>query len=297
LGRRGWHGEAFEQGASSRPRQNTGVGATSKGITGKSVRAQVEALARQEFDGEDLVQHAAVLRGIEAEGSTGDDDEVDDDGLEAAVERMLDEMDMAEEVDVGMPAQDVERRAGSAEGRADPPAAVELPRPHIGDEQPDGEPGPLVEAPVAEPPPAGEHGGDGRRQPAAGQPRHQRMHWDRLYYEDTESYVRLSQTRGSDYFDMRAVCGIHGCTLSRRCKADDRNPAKGRPLGLLWSFLGLASNYATKDDHVNDIAVWGAFANRSEARRLVTRVPRATEWLTKERPLKGAEGPEPAGCP
>jgi hypothetical protein len=91
-------------------------------------------------------------------------------------------------------------------------------------------------------------------------------------------YMRVSQTIGKDFKDIRGVCWRHPvCTLSRQCKP--ASPVvRGRPIGLVWSFLESAHMYATKDQHKMAIEEWGSLERRTAARTSFHAHPKRAEY-------------------
>jgi hypothetical protein len=217
--------------------------------------------------------------------------------LAAAVEAMLDDMDDDDEPEA---AADVGKHVGEDRGEVAAGVMVGAPSSASGPPPSPDEGPPSAAASssgIADPPPSGgeELRPAHRRRRAADTSADERVNWDRLYYPGTNGYIRLSQTRGSDFWDMRSVCHKHpGCLVSRRCKTDPRTPAKGRPLALLWSFLAAADEYSTKDEHTAAIKSWGSFQRRSASRRELIADPRAKRWLECERP---PFGPKPNWMP
>ena len=67
-----------------------------------------------------------------------------------------------------------------------------------------------------------------------------------------ESYIRLSDTVGKDWKDMRSICGSCGQTKSKSCRA-------AKPIGLLWSWL--------RHDCVGDRTAHRSFNASLEERR------------------------------
>ena len=122
--------------------------------------------------------------------------------------------------------------------------------------------------------------------------RRPRTMWPKLHHsfaaDGTESYLRLSQTAGCEWMDIRAVCGKHhNCTRTRSCKA-------ARPLGELWAFLDFSqhggADCATKAQHA---AFQPDFATRLAARRRLASLADSAQWLDAEAIVPGcAEEPE-----
>ena len=120
--------------------------------------------------------------------------------------------------------------------------------------------------------------------------RRARTSWPKLHHsvaaDGSESYLRLSQTAGCGWWDMRAVCGRHmNCSRSRSCKT-------ARPLGELWAFLedSLRPECRTKEQHA---LFRPDFATRLAARRAVAARAEARQWLQAEAHIPGClEEPE-----
>jgi hypothetical protein len=154
----------------------------------------------------------------------------------------------------------------------------------IGPAVADAVPGPPVPPGVP-----GEHAGAD----AAAPPR---PAFPQLHHPDDLGYIRLSQTLGVEHKDMRAVCFAHkdeNCTLSRQCKRSGR--AKGRPFGLMYSFLSVAADYPDKHTHKSAMAMaeWAALPVRQEARDRGRLVPGSQEYLDAEAPKLHEEPEEP----
>jgi hypothetical protein len=121
-----------------------------------------------------------------------------------------------------------------------------------------------------------------------------RANFPQALHPSMAGYIRLSQTNGNDFYDMRAVCFWHKCcTVSRQCKANLSLGRPGRPLGLLWSFLENASKYATKEAHTAAKHSWGAFDNRKRARDDFHTHAKATEYESTEVGYEGGHRDEP----
>lgn len=88
-----------------------------------------------------------------------------------------------------------------------------------------------------------------------------------------QSYLRLSQTVGNAWSDMRAVCGRHAaCSVSRSCRIH-------RPVGYLWAWLDAADACVSKEEHV---AFVPDFATRRAARDVFSAIPGTEDWLQAE---------------
>lgn len=88
-----------------------------------------------------------------------------------------------------------------------------------------------------------------------------------------QSYLRLSQTVGNAWSDMRAVCGRHAvCSVSRSCRIH-------RPVGYLWAWLDAADACVSKEEHV---AFVPDFATRRSARDVFSAIPGTEDWLQAE---------------
>ena len=95
-----------------------------------------------------------------------------------------------------------------------------------------------------------------------------------------------------------ATCGNpdHGkCTLTRTA-CEGRNPAQGRPLGLMKCWLEMGLLLPSKEDHWHKEA-WPTMADRQEARHSMLADPRWMPLLEFERPQRAGEGQEPDSRP
>ena len=101
-----------------------------------------------------------------------------------------------------------------------------------------------------------------------------------------QSYLRLSETLGVTWKDMRAVCSKHfGCTLSKSCRTR-------RPVGLLWAWLEAAENFDSKEAHKAFIP---DYERRLQAREAFSLIDESKDWLDAED--GGTGGAEPADPP
>ena len=91
---------------------------------------------------------------------------------------------------------------------------------------------------------------------------------------DKESYVKITDLR-KHYFDIRGVCGRHGCTRASGC-----NNGK-RPMGGIWAWLhyGNLPEVDTKELHV---AYWPDYDERVSARAEFENLPDIDVWLDAE---------------
>ena len=114
---------------------------------------------------------------------------------------------------------------------------------------------------------------------------------------------------------MRAICGFHGprCEVSRALTGNPHRLSQGRPLGLLWAWLDMASEFDGEDaakshQAASDPRTWPAHRcrdfecrrkARADALSAVSELPveQQTFWLTAERPQRPGEPEEPEVCP
>lgn len=97
-----------------------------------------------------------------------------------------------------------------------------------------------------------------------------------------QSYLRLSQTLGATWSDMRAVCGRHQtCSLSKSCRSQ-------RPIGWLWAWLnhGSEDGCVTKADHKAYVPTW---EERQEARNEFMGIDGVDDWFAAEPEAPGGE--------
>lgn len=153
--------------------------------------------------------------------------------------------------------------------------------------------------PPPPPPPIVLPDGSGRAASQLGvRARAPREAWGRIYHPNGSGYIRASQTTGSDTWDLRAVCTLHGvCSLTRGCRSVPSRPSAGRPLGLLWSYLTAAPEYAAKQVHRGAVDTWSSPAARANARAQFTLEGLAERFEAMERPLRDGEPVEPESVP
>ncbi len=120
--------------------------------------------------------------------------------------------------------------------------------------------------------------------------------WSRICHPSGSGYLRLSQTRGTVHWDVRATCKSHGCTLTRHAdKADIPETSDlGRPVGFLWLFLEVADSFSSKAEH-RDFEKWASKARRLDARRRFDLMDGSDAFTEVERRPRVGEGPEPDG--
>ena len=125
---------------------------------------------------------------------------------------------------------------------------------------------PAPELPPLPPPPLG----------PAGPRRERRYVFPQLLYavcpiSMRKSYVRLSQSHGATWHDMRAICGRHrDCYISRSCRA-------AHPLGFLWVWLGMEADSGPEHKALGPDAEL-----EHRARDAVSARADAGEWLDTE---------------
>jgi hypothetical protein len=105
--------------------------------------------------------------------------------------------------------------------------------------------------------------------------------YPRLYHPShPDSYVRLVETEHNK--DVKAFCGFHpGCTMTRVLHKG-RKRGQGKPMGLLWSFLGTAARTDTKAEH--QTLHMPTRDERFQARVDLEAIPGARPWLNAEDP-------------
>ena len=107
-------------------------------------------------------------------------------------------------------------------------------------------------------------------------------------WQGRESYLRLSETFGCTWKDMRGVCKRHDtCTLSVSCR-------KKRPIGKIWAWLNysLDPSCRTKEDHKGYMP---SYEERCAARNEFLHLEGNEDWLEAEYggPAGDAEEGEP----
>ena len=191
-----------------------------------------------------------------------------------------------EPLGLGLDAHRDDREAPAPEAPAPEPPEAPAPVPA---EAPAPEP---PEAPAPEPPeaPAPELPEAPAPEPPAGLPRRpRRPQFPRLQHSihpesGKTSFIRLSQTAGREWKEMRAYCATHeDCYISRSCRV-------ARPLGVLWAWLDAHSrpdcgSARLHKDFVPD------YDDRCRARTIAEGHPDAAEWVQAEAGEPG--DPEP----
>ena len=96
------------------------------------------------------------------------------------------------------------------------------------------------------------------------------------------SYLRLAQTRGHDWFDMRSICRAHGpnCTRQMSCRS-------ARPVGHLWAWLEFGSQPGVTLQQHKEFRP--SHEQRQQARSLFLLLDGADEWLAAEADGDGAD--------
>ena len=109
-------------------------------------------------------------------------------------------------------------------------------------------------------------------------------------------YLRRSRGVDAETDDIRAICWIHGCSLTRGTApahtiTNADSSATGRPYGLLWRCLEVADQYLDKKAHrARFIAEAGAWDERKAAReRLFLEEDFDADWYNAERDLWGTD--------
>ena len=98
------------------------------------------------------------------------------------------------------------------------------------------------------------------------------------------SYLRLSQTRGRDWYDMRSVCKIHDtCSFSVSCR-------QARPIGALWCWLvwGCNNPGCSREEH-QAYKRQMTFANKQAARLEFLSLDGSDEWFAAEASVDGVD--------
>ena len=99
-----------------------------------------------------------------------------------------------------------------------------------------------------------------------------------------EHYIRLSQTLGADWQDMRGVCAVHGndCSLSRSCRSK-------RPVGQVWAWLEYGAIPGITKQHHKTYRPDKA-TRHAARRRFASAYPDAGQWFEAEAdPNPGSE--------
>ena len=111
-------------------------------------------------------------------------------------------------------------------------------------------------------------------------------HYKHSEWRGKEAYLRVSQTIGTSWFDLKAVCSRHPqCGRSRSCRA-------ARPLGELWAWLSFmhSESCSTKAAHC---AYQPSFEARCAARAQFKGLPNVEEFLAAEAVLAdGSDEPQ-----
>ena len=109
-------------------------------------------------------------------------------------------------------------------------------------------------------------------------------HYKHSEWHGKVGYVRLSQTIGAAWHDLKAVCARHaGCGRSRSCRS-------ARPLGELWAWLDYMHDDTciTKAHHC---AYQPSFEVRCRARAAFKALPDVAEFLAAEAVLPNVDEP------
>ena len=129
---------------------------------------------------------------------------------------------------------------------------------------------------------------------AAGPRRARRDRFPRIWHSSGpagDGFLRLSQSVGQEWHDMRAECPQHeNCTLSRTCRGGMRAGA-GRPIGHLWAWLGAAHGPGCVDKDQHKMCK-PSLEERRTARIAFQALPGVQAWVDAE---CGGEGTEPEG--
>ena len=101
------------------------------------------------------------------------------------------------------------------------------------------------------------------------------IHSQHGHRDSDRSYLRLSQTAGYNWFDMRSVCRAHGpnCTRSASCRS-------ARPVGHLWAWLEYGSQPGISEEQHKQFAP--TFEQRQVARSEFLALAGADEWFAVE---------------
>jgi hypothetical protein len=109
-------------------------------------------------------------------------------------------------------------------------------------------------------------------------------------------FLRTVDNPGLGYKDLKAFCGYHPkFTMSRTCNKGARQ-SQGRPAGLLWHFLDIASQTANKEEHKKQTLSSLAQVRRDARRRLKAQ-PGSDDLFKNEREKRPMENSEPEDCP
>ena len=104
-----------------------------------------------------------------------------------------------------------------------------------------------------------------------------------LKADDEHSYLRLSDTVGKDWHDMRSVCGLCQKTYSMSCRTNS-------PIGLLWAWLVTYPCIGDGDAHKG---YWPDFATRQEQREEFYLIEGTDPWFQAEQNNTGPYLDEP----
>ena len=110
-------------------------------------------------------------------------------------------------------------------------------------------------------------------------PRYEHSSW-----KGKAAYLRLSQTRGCQWHDLKAVCSRHmNCGRSRSCRSN-------RPIGELWSWLDFmhSDECLSKATHCAYIP---SFETRCAARAFFRSLPDTEQYQAAEAVLPHDEPP------
>jgi hypothetical protein len=127
-----------------------------------------------------------------------------------------------------------------------------------------------------------------------------RQAWSRIDHPSKSGYLRMSKTTGKLHWDFRAVCNLHGCSLTRHGRKEGLKDgtSQGRPLGFLWLFLQVAT-----DPRITDKASHRRFADWAfrDARRIArdrfALIDGSALFFAEERDPWTGEGNEPVAYP
>ena len=109
-------------------------------------------------------------------------------------------------------------------------------------------------------------------------------HYDHSAWNGRMAYLRLSQTYGCGWQDLKAVCTRHPqCGRSRSCRSN-------RPLGELWAWLNFMSHPSCISKAVH-ASFQPDFDTRARARAHFKSLPGVSEYIAAEATMEGVDEP------